>query len=246
MVLGLQTLRGFNHLLKQGDTIFSSVDPPCSHGAAVDGKTTAAEATCLCSECLDGCRTFCTRGLFGNGRVIQDPNEILVVQPLSGSNFTVKARAQALQSCPTRLSATPWTQPARLLCPWDFPGKHTGVGCHALPQVIFPTQGLNSHCRQILCTEPPGKPIGTVNKELQRPLPDTRQVGRQGQKALHDQTTVSGSRQRCRISACQGQDPSSAMGSHTPAAKCKLYTLPWPIWKLGGITASIPQGDCDE
>ena len=22
--------------------------------------------------------------------------------------------------------------PARLLCPWDFPGKNTGVGCHSL------------------------------------------------------------------------------------------------------------------
>ena len=28
--------------------------------------------------------------------------------------------------------------PARFLCPWDFPGKNTGVGCHALLQVIFP------------------------------------------------------------------------------------------------------------
>ena len=34
-------------------------------------------------------------------------------------------------------------QPARLLCPWDFPGKNTGVGCHFLLQGIFPTQGLN-------------------------------------------------------------------------------------------------------
>ena len=34
-------------------------------------------------------------------------------------------------------------QPARLLCPWDSPGKNTGVGCHALLQEIFPTQGLN-------------------------------------------------------------------------------------------------------
>ena len=34
-------------------------------------------------------------------------------------------------------------QPTRLLCPWDSPGKHTGVGCHALLQGIFPTQGLN-------------------------------------------------------------------------------------------------------
>ena len=35
----------------------------------------------------------------------------------------------------------------------DSPGKNTGVGCHALLQGLFPTQGLNPglpHCRQIL------------------------------------------------------------------------------------------------
>ena len=35
----------------------------------------------------------------------------------------------------------------------DSPGKNTGVGCHALLQGIFPTQGSNPgplHCRQIL------------------------------------------------------------------------------------------------
>ena len=31
--------------------------------------------------------------------------------------------------------------PARLLCPWGSPGKNTGVGCHALLQGIFLTQG---------------------------------------------------------------------------------------------------------
>ena len=31
----------------------------------------------------------------------------------------------------------------RLHCPWDFPGKNTGVGCHFLLQMIFSTQGLN-------------------------------------------------------------------------------------------------------
>ena len=30
--------------------------------------------------------------------------------------------------------------PARLLCPWDFPGKDTGVGCHVLLQGIFPAR----------------------------------------------------------------------------------------------------------
>ena len=33
--------------------------------------------------------------------------------------------------------------PARLLCPWDSPGKDTGVGCQAFLQGIFPTQGSN-------------------------------------------------------------------------------------------------------
>jgi len=28
-------------------------------------------------------------------------------------------------------------QPTRLLCPWDFPGKSTGVGCHRLLWDIF-------------------------------------------------------------------------------------------------------------
>ena len=37
--------------------------------------------------------------------------------------------------------------------PWNYPGKNTGVGCHALLQGIFLTQALNPsilHCRQIL------------------------------------------------------------------------------------------------
>ena len=40
-----------------------------------------------------------------------------------------------------------------LLCPWDFPGNNTGVGCHFLLQWILLTQGLNPglpHCRQML------------------------------------------------------------------------------------------------
>ena len=43
-------------------------------------------------------------------------------------------------------------KPARLLCPWNSPGKNPGVGRHSLLQGIFPNQGLNPsflHCRQI-------------------------------------------------------------------------------------------------
>ena len=34
-------------------------------------------------------------------------------------------------------------KPARLLCPWNFPGKNTGVGCHFLLQRILPTLRSN-------------------------------------------------------------------------------------------------------
>ena len=34
-------------------------------------------------------------------------------------------------------------QPSRLLCPWDSPGRNTGVGCHFLLQGIFWTQEWN-------------------------------------------------------------------------------------------------------
>ena len=42
-----------------------------------------------------------------------------------------------------QLFVTPWTTATRLLCPWDSPGKETGVGGHALLWGIFPTQGWN-------------------------------------------------------------------------------------------------------
>ena len=53
----------------------------------------------------------------------------------------VHTRARTHARC-----ATLWAhglQPTRLLCPWNFPGKNTGMGCHFLLQGIFPTHGLN-------------------------------------------------------------------------------------------------------
>ena len=37
---------------------------------------------------------------------------------------------------------TPWSV-AHQACPWDFPGKNTGAGCHFLLQGIFVTWGSN-------------------------------------------------------------------------------------------------------
>ena len=36
------------------------------------------------------------------------------------------------------------------LCPWNVPGKNTGVGCHLLLQGNFPTQGSNPHLLHLL------------------------------------------------------------------------------------------------
>ena len=39
------------------------------------------------------------------------------------------------------LTVTPWTC-GRLLCPWDSPGKNTGVGCHSLSPEDLPNPGM--------------------------------------------------------------------------------------------------------
>ena len=55
-------------------------------------------------------------------------------------------------------------QPARLLCPWDSPGKNTGMGGHAILQGIFLTQGSNQYFLSLMHWKvgslplvPPGK-----------------------------------------------------------------------------------------
>ena len=49
--------------------------------------------------------------------------------------------------------ATPWIIASRLLGPWNFTGKNTGVDSQSLLQGIFLTQGSNLgllHRRQVL------------------------------------------------------------------------------------------------
>ena len=65
---------------------------------------------------------------------------------------------------------TPWTVASRLLCPWDSPGKSTGVGCHFHLQGIFPTQRSNPHLlhwqASFLPLAPPGKPTSNFNPSI--------------------------------------------------------------------------------
>ena len=50
-------------------------------------------------------------------------------------HHTAAAAAKLLQLCPTLCDPIRW-QPTRLPCPWDSPGKNTGVGCHFLLQCM--------------------------------------------------------------------------------------------------------------
>jgi len=65
------------------------------------------------------------------------------------------------QLCPTLCDSVDCSLPGSSVHQ-DSPGKNTGVGCHALLQGIFPTQGSNPglpHCTQILyCLSHQGTP----------------------------------------------------------------------------------------
>ena len=71
---------------------------------------------------------------------------------------------KSLQSCPTLCDPIDCSPPGSSVH-GDSLGKNTGVGCHALLQKIFPTQGLNLHLLHLLHWQvgsspprPPGKP----------------------------------------------------------------------------------------
>ena len=65
-----------------------------------------------------------------------------------------------LQSCLTLCNPMDCSPPGSSVH-GDSPGKNTGVGCHALLQGIFPTQGSNPdlpHCRCLYCLSHQGSP----------------------------------------------------------------------------------------
>ena len=105
-------------------------------------------------------------GAFGRSQTLDVTSRIndcpsLHLRPSSLHFLILKRRRWGWGSCRGRLahtsvvsdSMTPWTVACQASLSMGFPGKNTGVGCHALLQGIFPTQGWNpglQHCRQIL------------------------------------------------------------------------------------------------
>ena len=75
------------------------------------------------------------------------PRDQTWVSCIAGRVFTTWREtpgAKSLQLCPTLCDPIDYSLPGSV-CPWDSPGKSTGVGCHALLQGIFTIQGSNSH-----------------------------------------------------------------------------------------------------
>ena len=60
--------------------------------------------------------------------------------PLIWKDTAAAAAAKPLELCLTLRPCG--LLPARLLCPWDSPGKNTGVGCHGLLQGNLPHPGI--------------------------------------------------------------------------------------------------------
>ena len=88
----------------------------------------------------------CTLSRFGHVQFFVTPWTVALQVPLSG----------CLQLCPILCDPMDCSPPGSSLCPWDSPGKDTGVGYHALLQGIFATQELDPyllhllHCSQLL------------------------------------------------------------------------------------------------
>ena len=72
---------------------------------------------------------------------------------------------KSLQSSLTLDNPVDYSLSVGLFCPWDSPGKNSGVGCHTFPQGIFLIQGSNPHVFCFLHWQagslplaPPGRP----------------------------------------------------------------------------------------
>ena len=125
---------------------------------------------------------------------------------------------------------------ARLLCPWDSPGKNTGVGRHALLQGIVPTQGSNPHLFCLLHWQagslpraPPEEP--TKHKMTLYILSLRQRLQSEGRKLDPSSQTQQNTSQ-------QGPQAVIPPGAHSPAPPA-LHSLGRPSAGAGAATLCI-------
>ena len=119
--------------------------------AGIDTVIAPNPAACLCHRLLDTHGHVWVSLLWSHCSFILCPSAYKVLFVPSKSLFPWKWKwSHSVLS--DSFQPHGW-QPTRLCCPWDFPGKNTGMGCHFLLQGIFPTQGSNLgllYCRQTI------------------------------------------------------------------------------------------------
>ena len=91
---------------------------------------------------------------------------------LAFSRVSAAIRLGETQACSVAklcwVSANPQIVPTCLLCPWNSPGKNTGVSCHFLLQRIIPTQGSNLHLLCLLHSQTDSLPLATWEAQIER------------------------------------------------------------------------------
>ena len=104
------------------------------------------------AECVSGCATGVRVRTDRRGGVFHGQRCLVVLGSSLPLLYSMCAVFLVAQSCPTLCDPMDCSLPGSSVHA-DSPGKNTGVGCHALLQGIFPTQGLNPglvNCRWIL------------------------------------------------------------------------------------------------
>ena len=95
--------------------------------------------------------------------VIDTSGLLCLFQAILHSNRITDENTWGLQ-CLSLLSLSASLRPhgmqsTRLLCPWNFPGKNTGVGCHFLLLGILLTQGSNPRLQCLLLWQADSLPL---------------------------------------------------------------------------------------
>ena len=106
---------------------------PSTSGLFTGWLVTVCLSSSAAAESLQLCLTLCDP-IDGSPPGSPVPG-ILQARTRVGCHFLlqclkVKGESEVAQSCQTQQAHG--RQPTRLLCPWDSPGKRTGVGCHCL------------------------------------------------------------------------------------------------------------------
>ena len=116
------------------------------------------------------------------------PKNVQTTIQLHSLHMLARCVSLASQSCLTLCDPMQCSPPGPSV-PGDSPGKNIGMGCHALLQGVFPTEGLNLHLLCLLHWQvgslplaPPGKTLVFDNPFILCKSPDSSTTGGKRQR----------------------------------------------------------------